>query len=105
MTGRRIALASSSFITSKQYSFNNSIVYIPPTTQATSSATGEAGTQYLGLDKQEFVIMIVVVCGGGAFLLMGFGICICCYMRIRRRKHNNSQTNRTSQQSGRQNQV
>jgi hypothetical protein len=32
MQGRRIALASSSFITSKQYSFNNSIVYIPPTT-------------------------------------------------------------------------
>jgi Eukaryotic aspartyl protease len=30
MQGRRIAIAPSSFITTGQYGFNNSVVYVPP---------------------------------------------------------------------------
>jgi hypothetical protein len=53
---------------------------------ASGEGSGDGEGSYFGLEKQDFIIMIVVVCGGGALLLLGFGICICCFMRIKKRK-------------------
>jgi len=89
MTGKRVGLASSKFITNNSYSFNNSVIYIPPSqpiTSTTGTVINSTSEKILGFDQMDFTIILIVVCGGGSFLLISIGVCIYCYIRIRNRK-------------------
>ena len=49
ITNRQIGLASSKFITNGSYSFNNSVVYVPPRDTSSALGTGE-DEKILGMD-------------------------------------------------------
>jgi hypothetical protein len=87
MANKQIGLASSKYITNNSFSYNNSVVYVPPPEPTTiTGAIVDAANKILGMDSTDFTIVLIVVCGGGSFLLISIGVCIYCYIRIRNRK-------------------
>jgi hypothetical protein len=49
ISNRQIGLASSKFITNGSYSFNNSVVYVPPRDTSSALSTGE-DDKIMGMD-------------------------------------------------------
>ncbi len=84
MANKQIGLASSKFIANGSFSFNNSVVYVPPPDPVNPIVI--AVNKIMGMDSSDFTIVLIVVCGGGSFLLISIGVCIYCYVKIRNKK-------------------
>lgn len=85
MANKQIGLASSKYITNGSYSFNNSVVYVPPPDPVVNPII-TAVNKIMGMDSSDFTIVIIVVCGGGSFLLISIGVCIYCYVKIKNKR-------------------
>ena len=90
-----MGLASSKFIINGSYSFNNSIVYVPPR-ESTNAVKNKGEEKILGMDQMDFTIMLIVVCGGGSVLLIGFGVCAYCWIKRRKQRAAAANSNRQS---------
>lgn len=84
MANRQIGLASSKYITNGSYSFNNSVVYVPPPEPVNTIIA--TVNKIMGMDSSDFTIILIVVCGGGSFLFISLGVCLYCYVKIRNRR-------------------
>lgn len=84
MANKQIGLASSKFISNGSFSFNNSVVYVPPPDPVNPIVV--AVNKIMGMNSSDFTIVLIVVCGGGSFLLISIGVCIYCYVKIRNKR-------------------
>jgi len=83
ISNKRIGLASSTFITSNSFTYNNTVMYVSsPTTDASDSE----GDNPFRLTGENLTIVIIAVCAGSAVILAGGLICCCCYIRMRKKK-------------------
>ena len=79
---KAIGLASSSYIINNQYTYNTTVMYVNPGGDGTS----DDSSGVLGLSHDDLVILIIAVCAGGSILLSGALVCICCYIRMKKRQ-------------------
>ncbi len=97
MTNKLIGLASSKFISNGSFSFNNTSVYIPKNQDRVNTlGVIKNDGKILGMEYQDFTIMIVVVCGGGSLLCITGIVCLYCCIRRRLQMKRLNQQNRPS---------
>lgn len=84
MANKQVGLASSKYISNGSYSFNNSVVYVPPPEPVNPIVA--AVNKIMGMEQSDFTIVIIVVCGGGSFFFISLGVCIYCYVKIRNKR-------------------
>ena len=89
MANKQIGLASSKYITNGSYSFNNSVVYVPPPEPVNPIIA--TVNKIMGMESSDFTIILIVVCGGGSFLFISLGVCLYCYVKIRNRRRAEAQ--------------
>lgn len=89
MANKQVGLASSKYISNGSYSFNNSVVYVPPPEPVNPIVA--AVNKIMGMEQSDFTIVIIVVCGGGSFFFISLGVCIYCYVKIRNKRRTEAQ--------------
>lgn len=85
ISNRQMGLASSKFIVNNSFSFNNSVVYVPPRDTTSALNTDDDG-KIMGMDQMDFTILLICVCGGGSLLILGIGVCVYCWIKRRRQR-------------------
>lgn len=71
------------------YSFNNSVVYVPPKdTSSNTVSTGDDG-KMMGMDSMDFTILLICVCGGGSLILLSIGVCAYCWIKRKKQRAEN----------------
>jgi hypothetical protein len=78
-----IGLASSTYITSNSFTYNNTVMYV---STPGSDASNPEDNNPFKLSGENLMILIIAVCAGGAVILAGGLICCCCYIRMRKKK-------------------